>query len=303
MRRKKPQRIYSDIKPWIQKAIAREARRPPDPLWENGPTEQGALDQREQLIRLLQKHRNANPAYGKLSERLDNCYPNSRCLSGACPECLRLLQRWLVRRLGIFIRKNFNEGDGELVMITIVPPASIVPVGTLPSWSMKNHQRRFKYVFESIGLHWAVGGLDFSLNERDGQFPPHWRPHYQLVTTIDDISTSKLNKLFTSTKTVPRPIKIESFDCTPYGLSYLLKTAFYRRIGYDEIKVRNGKQRRCRNTRTDKLQAAERLELAVQLNDAGLASRLFFGGVKPFAKSIGVKLVKWPSAHRIKLSI
>jgi hypothetical protein len=54
---------------------------------------------------------------------------------------------------------------------------------------------------------------------------------------------------------------------------------------------------------TDKLQAAERLELAVQLNDAGLASRLFFVGVKPFVKSNGVKLVKWPSAHRIKLSI
>jgi hypothetical protein len=176
MRRKKPQRIYSDIKPWIQKAIAREARRPPDPLWENGPTEQGALDQREQLIRLLQKHRNANPAYGKLSERLDNCYPNSRCLSGACPECLRLLQRWLVRRLGIFIRKNFNEGDGELVMITIVPPASIVPVGTLRSWSMKNHQRRFKYVFESIGLHWGRRGAGFFIKRTGWTISPTLAP-------------------------------------------------------------------------------------------------------------------------------
>ena len=51
----------------------------------------------------------------------------------------------------------------------------------------------------------------------------------------------------------------------------------------------------CRNTSSDKLRAAERLELNKYLNDIGLGQRVFFWGIKPHIDSNKVRLIKWPA--------
>ena len=61
---------------------------------------------------------------------------------GLCPA----MQRWFVRRSNKFIADHLEAQQGELVAISIVPPALAVTPGQLNSFSMVNFQRRLKYI-------------------------------------------------------------------------------------------------------------------------------------------------------------
>ena len=141
----------------------------------------------------------------------------------------------------------------------------------------------------------ALGGIDFSFNEdHDEKYQGFWCPHFHLITSTKNKKrlSKKLCKLFSKTKEVPHPVQIKSFKNSAYGRSYALKMNFWRRIGYNDIKNRKGKIRKCRNTGRDKLRAAERLELFVYRDKIGLASRVIFRGGKPIVTSSRVKMVK-----------
>jgi hypothetical protein len=281
-----------DAKTWVLEATKSEDRRPSHPLWRNAPSADDMLDERLRRIRFLRKYGKREPRATMVAERLERCVSGNRCLSGACPECARLFQRWFVRRSKTLISKWEGNPEHELVAISVVPSSPNVPPGSLNGFSIKNLQRRLKSALGRTAVQFAIGGIDISLNEdRDGKFRPFWSLHHYLITSTSDKGRikSKLRELFTATDKVPRPINISSFENKSRRRSYALKMIFHRRIGHDEIKKnKNGTLRKCRNTSGDRLKAKERLELFIYLDQIGLAARVIFCGVRPIITAKGV---------------
>src|SRR4051794_19484093 len=65
-------------------------------LWLDEPPAEEAHDERLRRIRFLRKHHKI-PQAQRVANYLADCSPADRCMSGACPECGRLLQRLFVR--------------------------------------------------------------------------------------------------------------------------------------------------------------------------------------------------------------
>jgi hypothetical protein len=286
-------RNYPDKKPWVIAAIAEEERKPSDLLWRKAPSADDAYTARLQRVRFLQKYVEKDSSLKFFAERLDACEPRNRCLSGACPECSRLFQRWFVRRSKQYIAKHIDKPSHELVAITIVPSKPIVRPGKLNNFSVSNLQRRVKFALDKNGVGDAIGGVDFSFNEdRNGKFKPHWSPHPYLITTTKNrpLLLASLKKSFKASKTVLRPVKIPAFENNARRRSYALKMDFECRVGYDEIKIVNGIIRKCRNTDYQRLRVQERLELFKYLDQIGLAARVIFRGAKPVVNLSGVRI-------------
>ena len=297
---------YTDVKPWVIAAIADEDDRIPKPMWSGEKSAEACVAERPQRITFLLKHDDAR--FAAIADRLKTCKKGFRCLSGACPECGRLLQRWFVRASKAFIDNNLAISGKPLVSVTIAPSSNLVPPGRLRKFSIADAQRRLKWALDRVALGPALGGVDFSFNEdRDGTFTPAWSVHsYIISATYDSKRLQKdLRDWFKKTNTpvgkvVVRPIKVSSFTNIPYRRSYALKMNFKRRIGYKEVKIQNGKKRTCRNTSTDGLRAKERLELFKYLDRIGLAARIILHGTRPFVDgNERVTLKPWGNVHRI----
>ncbi len=284
---------YCDVRLWVIEAIADEERKPSESLWKNAPSGDDVLHERLRRIRFLRKYGLSKPGAISVADRLQTCEPMRRCLSGACPECGRLLQRWFVRQSKQFIARHLNKPSDELIAISIVPSAPLFSPGQLGELSITNLQRRLKWAFDRVNLKIAIGGIDFSFNEdQNGRYQPFWSAHHYLITSTTDTVQLGLNLrgIFRRSNEVPRPVKLTPFSNKPRRRSYALKMSFYRRIGHDDIKLKNGKTRKCRNTNRDRLRAKERLELFIYLNQIGLASRVVFRGAKPIINSLGVSI-------------
>jgi hypothetical protein len=293
MRRRFDSHKCEDVKPWVIAAINDESRYPPDRLWRKEPTEEFAYEERLRRIKFLRKYAKKDSRAIFIAHRLESCEPDQRCLSGACPECGRLFQRWFVRRSKKFIAKHISCPNYELVAISIVPWTPIVRPGQLRTVDIPNLQRRLKYTLNKAGLDIALGGIDFSFNDdHEQKYLPFWSPHFYLITSTADKATlkKKLCKLFSKAKEIPHPVQIKSFKNKAYGRSYALKMDFRRRIGYSEIKKIEEKIRKCRNTSHDKLRTVERLELFIYLDQIGFADRVFLLSAKPVVKGQGVKI-------------
>jgi hypothetical protein len=293
MRRQFDPHKWLDIKPWVIAAINDESRYLPDRLWKKEPTVEFAYHERLKRIKFLRKHGKTDPKAAVVARRLGSCESDQRCLSGACPECGRLFQRWFVRRSKKFIAKHIFRPKHDLVAVSIVPWGPTVGLGQLLKVNVGNLQRRLKYTLKKADLDIALGGIDFSFNEDyEQKYLPFWSPHFYLITSTADkaILKKSLFKLFSKTKEIPRPIKISPFRNKADRRSYTLKMNFRRRIGYWEIKNIKGKIRKCRNTSRDKLRAAERVELFVYLDLIGFADRVFFLSAKPVVKGQSVKI-------------
>lgn len=282
-----------DVKRWVIAAISDESRYPSERLWRKEPTAEFAHEERLRRIKFLRKHGKTDAKAAALAHRLQSCEPDQRCLSGACPECGRLLQRWFVRGSRKFIAKHMSRPKHELVAVCIVPWSPAAGLGQLLTINVENLQRRLKYALNKADLDDALGGIDVSFNEdHEQKYLPFWSPHFYLITSTKEkaVLKKKLRKLFSKTKEIPRPVKITSFKNKARRRSYALKMNFKRRIGYIDIKKENVKIRKCRNTSYDKLRAAERLELFMYLDKIGLADRVFFLSAKPVVKGQSVKI-------------
>jgi hypothetical protein len=305
-KRRKPNFQKSpDVRLWVVKAIASEAQQDPAPLWWGAPSANDAHRERTQRIRFLRKYRKTHPTAKLVSERLASCDPKHRCMSGACPECGRLLQRCFVRQSRPFICREIDKKGTQLVALNIVPPRPVVKPGTLQRFSVADLQRRIKFALDQVGIGNAIGGIDFSFNEdRDGKYSPFWSVHAYLITATDDRvglrkRLRKLRPQFKRTKRVRRPIKVSPFENSRRRRSYALKMAFKRRIGYDEIKLtKDGEPRERRNTSKDKLRAIERIELFLYLDQIGLAERVFFRGGKPVISAGTVRIKATGSSYQ-----
>ena len=294
-RRKIDPSKYLDIKSWVAKAIAEEDQKPNSILWNGEPTEDDQIVERLRRIRLCRKHEKAYPSLKEVADRLAACRKYNRCCSGACPECGWLLQRWFVRKSKGFIADVINKHDKHLVAITIIPSQPIIAPRHLSKFSIDDMQRRLKSALGKIGFRAVVGGIDFSFNEdRGGKYQSFWCVHVYIITSIKNKGRIKrqLKKVYVSDDRIPRPIKISAFSNSARRRSYAFKAIFFRRIGYDAVKSKNGIERKCRDTSHDRLRARERLELFAYLDQCGLAQRLIFGAAKPVVSSSGVTIGK-----------
>jgi hypothetical protein len=160
----------SDVKPWVIAAIRDEERYPPDQMWKKERSAEWVYEERLKRIKSLTKYSNTHPDVLILAKRLESCEAERACLSGACPQCGNLFQRWFVRRSRKFIADHIDNEDLELVVISIIPCTPMVAPGKLHSVDIVNLRRRLKYALDSAGIGAAIGGIDFSFNEdREGE--------------------------------------------------------------------------------------------------------------------------------------
>ena len=72
------------------------------PVWTQGRKDRPAKTlrqarlQRRQLVKALRRHGKGDEAALRLADKIAACRPGRRCLSGACPECMRATQRLFV---------------------------------------------------------------------------------------------------------------------------------------------------------------------------------------------------------------
>lgn len=98
-----------DVKPWVIAAIKDEEQYLPDQMWKKEPSAEHVYEERLRRMKFLLKYSKTLPDALILAERLESCESEHRCLSGACPECERLVQRWFVRRSGKFIARQIGQ--------------------------------------------------------------------------------------------------------------------------------------------------------------------------------------------------
>jgi hypothetical protein len=293
---------FANAKLWVSEAVAIEDKMFDKPLWRGERTPDDEYDERLRRIKILRKYRDTHLQAETVANQLDHCERRTRCLSGACPECAHLLQRWFVRKSKRFISLYFDLPNAGLVALSIIPGKSIARPGKLKKISAANCQRRLKYALQQTGIKVVIGGMDFSFNEDEhGKYNPFWCQHYYLITSTQDRNKllKALKAFFPKTKAIPRSVKIPPFDNKSRRRSYALKTMFTRRIGYDETKTNaSGKKRKGRNTRRDRLRSRERFELFMHLNKIGLAQRVVFFGAAPASDATGVDIYRRCSRRR-----
>jgi hypothetical protein len=93
-----------------------------EPAWDGAPLSQQAFTKR--LVQIKRLHRFARdlPDATPLARLLETCVPRHRCMSGACPECIRAFQRWFVASVHYLAQAGNaqdvvsvnNELDGRL---------------------------------------------------------------------------------------------------------------------------------------------------------------------------------------------
>jgi len=123
---------------------------------EKEPTAEFAYKERVKRIKFLRKHGKTDPKAAVLAHRLESCESDQRCLSGACPECGRLFQRWFVRRSKKFIAKHISRPKHELVAVSVVPSDFLVRPGYLSALNMRNFIRREKVKLKNAGVDVAL---------------------------------------------------------------------------------------------------------------------------------------------------
>ncbi|MCX5581219.1 hypothetical protein [Kaistia terrae] len=102
------------------------------PTWKQGKKQKAPLSSKEasslrlQLIKVLRRHGKRRPDALALANRLADCHANSRCLSGACPECRRALQRMFVEAAS-----RYQANDRWLFFTASCVPSRGIPGGSL----------------------------------------------------------------------------------------------------------------------------------------------------------------------------
>ena len=169
--------------------------------------------------------------------------------------------------------------------------------------------RRTKEKLSRAHVATFIGGVDWSFNEHKQQkHRPHWCSHIHGITVTNDTKALKraLKKKFPSSKTIPRPIKVEDWDGEPAALRYPMKPKPKRdrRISTDNGKRFNkktGQRRRCRATDKQPLKSKDKLELILHLDTIGIAGRLFLKNVQFMnLKGTGPTLVDRQSKARVR---
>lgn len=250
-----------------------------------------AKSRREDTVALLRRHGHQNDKALLLANRLEGCAPGARCMSGACPQCGRALQRWFVSATTDLIDRHFVDRE-DLWLASVVPDYCATPVDALEAFDWPSLMKKTRKILRSSGVEFAVGGADFSVNETSGDPDSKWAQGqiWMLLSTPRGVWESEVKSLINASGMIKRPLKLTRFNGDPAGLAYAFKTTFARRISYHaEYAARQDRQGSA-NTRDRLLRGESWLALMIFLDRIGLDARLFKLGAKRTAARTGVTI-------------
>jgi hypothetical protein len=193
---------------------------------------------RDRYAELLDRFADQDEGAADQAKQFRNCSRRHPCGNAACPACLGAFQHGLVAAVTRFM-KRADKSDGNIVAVSVIPAGEMVPPGDLHRLDIANFRRRMRERLKPIVPHcaWLMLGIDLSLNEdKQKRWYPRWCLHlYGFVRSPlpEAELKAKLKELFPAElPMVPRPVKVKPFKPSRYGVSYLLKPDFQRRITY-----------------------------------------------------------------------
>lgn len=274
------------------------------PRWTQGRSNRPAMTrrqarlQRRKLVKALRRHGEGNNAALRLAERIAACRPGRRCLSGACPECSRAMQRLFVATSDRLI----TGSDTSLTAVSVVFRGAGIAEGKLAQTGdpFSVVSQKLRAVLRKAGVRQAVGGFDISANEHAEQrFAPHYRPHAWIIVPASQMARGDkvFREYFPASRTVRRPVRVQEFDGDLRGLAYAVKTDFVRRISLPRKPLADGSVTR-RNTRDRPLLGRQRVELALALDRIGLGARIFLHGLRMVKTADNVRIVRTEATRR-----
>ena len=249
-------------------------------------------DLRDRYAALLARLGSNDAGAQRQAEELNNCTRRHPCGNAGCPACLGVLQHGFVSVVTKFM-KSADALKGPIYAVSLVPADEMVKRSELATLHLVNFRRRIRERLQAIIPHcaWLILGIDLSLNE-DAQkrWKPKWSPHlYGFVQT--HLSQSKLKaelkELLPAHKPlVRRPVKVKEFKPSRYGVSYLIKPDFKRRITYPHSKGDRSKYAPLRRRRRAELQQVLRW-----LDSTRISDRLLLIGLKTIRSNKRVKII------------
>jgi hypothetical protein len=245
-----------------------------------------ARQRRESAARKLTRANSTFAGAGDLAERLDTCGRGHRCLSGACPECNRALQRaFVVKTQAALTRMKTSKPP---LLVSIVPDFGGLPLIDATKAEWKTINLRLRKAIRQVGITTAMLGTDFSVNTRkkdkfiQAQFwgvicdpPKRWRKN--------------LKPLINASQAIKRPLRSKVFDGYEAGLACSLKTTFERKTWIRDPNSDRSDRGPSSNTRNRPLQGGpDWVQLMLFLDDIGLDARILLIGARRIVSDQGV---------------
>jgi hypothetical protein len=243
-------------------------------------TNEEAETQRDAEVRKLRWHeRYSNmPDAGRLAAVLENCRPLNRCFSGACPICLRAVQRWYVDQ-GASVARHIARDGEQLVALSMVPDFGQALPGALNRFDWARFVSASRHALLAAGIRNFYLGVDASLDEDEGDpssrfFQVHL---WGLVGSRNGAWRDTLKVLCTAKNRVNKPVEDSPpRDCDAV-VAYALKSKFNRREWFlDESRPNRNP---FLNTRNRPLNDPPWVELKCLLHRVGPEARILIGGV------------------------
>jgi hypothetical protein len=227
-------------------------------------------EQRGKTENLLYRHGSNESHIQHLIRSIEGCHPNHRCGNGACPECQRALQRWFVENVdkaAAALLKN----NRELILVSLAPDYAATDA-TRPRLIWEDVITKLCEDMASVGIPWAVGGSDFSINidTVNGGAPIQQGQFWMLIEKPKGTWQKHLKALINSSGAIKRPLKKSKYISSHAQLAYAIKNEFKKREPY--IKSTNPDRNPHMNTREKKLRGPPWLKLMVFLDRIGLAT-------------------------------
>jgi hypothetical protein len=166
-----------------------------------------ALEMPKQMRRAIKQADKARA----LAASVGRCRRGHRCLSPACPLCAQAAQALLTSITKKFVREHENEC--RIAFVTVIPRNSLVRKGVLHAFNLANFKRRVRDGLSKPSAVWAIGSVDFSLNERQyGARELNWLPHVHLIVATYDIDelARDLRAAFPRSDHAPRPVMVKN---------------------------------------------------------------------------------------------
>jgi hypothetical protein len=258
--------------------------------WERlSETKEEAKTQRDAEVRKLRWHERYNNLLeaGRLAAVLENCRPGARCFSGACPICMRAVQRWCVDQNASVARQIVRNGE-KLVALSMVPDFGQALPGTLNRFDWARFLSASRYALLAAGIGNFYLGVDVSLDEDEADPSSRFFQFHLwgLIGSRKSAWRDNLRALCTAENGVNKPVgDSPPRDCDAV-VGYALKSKFNRREWFlDESRPERNP---FLNTRNRPLNGPPWVELKCLLHRMGPEARLLIGGVN---RAVTVKSV------------
>jgi hypothetical protein len=255
-----------------------------EPVWTGSQSCQHALKKRMIWVTWLRRLGSSLDAAGPaLADLLETCTSQHRCMSGACPECMRAFQRWFVTSIKSLTQ--IAEHHNELLAVRIAfEPVRYQYFHPFAQDSI-DMTRAISLALDepSPAVNWMAGALDFCLHDhREKGLGVIWHPQVYAIASVSDRKRfrSLLAKRFQKSDVVATPVQISSCDSSLAALASAYKTDFFQRCACRARSSKDGETRELWNTRRLALPDIDSSVLSLWLHEIGLVRRLYLWGVE-----------------------